>query len=113
MSAPVLRHFCNTKEIFIEADASDWVSSGILSQKDDEGNLHAVAFMSKKFENAEYNYEIYDKELLAIIRSFEGWRAELQGASYLDSRPHDILSLILVTVTSPSCYCCCFNLSQG
>ncbi|KAI0992409.1 hypothetical protein K3495_g15776, partial [Podosphaera aphanis] len=35
-----------------------------------------------KLENAECNYEIYDKELLAIIRCFEGWRAELQGAHY-------------------------------
>ncbi|KAI1003554.1 hypothetical protein K3495_g4644 [Podosphaera aphanis] len=38
--------------------------------------------MSKKFENAECNFEIYDKELLAIVRCFESWRAELQGSSY-------------------------------
>jgi hypothetical protein len=35
--------------------------------------------MSRKFDPAECNYEIYDKELLAIVRSFESWRAELQG----------------------------------
>jgi hypothetical protein len=39
--------------------------------------------MSKKYNPAEYNYEIYDKELLAIIRCFKGWRPELQGAYYL------------------------------
>jgi RNase H-like domain found in reverse transcriptase len=33
--------------------------------------------MSRKFDPAECNYEIYDKELLAIVRSFESWRAEL------------------------------------
>lgn len=38
--------------------------------------------MSKKLENAECNYEIYDKELLAIVRCFEGWRAELQGSHH-------------------------------
>jgi len=42
-----------------------------LSQKDDDGVLHPVAFMSRKFDLAECNYEIYDKELLAIVRSFE------------------------------------------
>ncbi|KAI0998266.1 hypothetical protein K3495_g9931 [Podosphaera aphanis] len=67
ISAPALRHFDASKEIFVEADSSDFVSAGILSQKDDNGELHPVAYMSKKFENSEYNYEIYDKELLAIV----------------------------------------------
>jgi len=80
-SAPTLRHFDPSRQIFVETDASDWVSSGILSQKDDDGVLHPVAFMSRKFDPAECNYEIYDKELLAIVRSFESWRAELQGAA--------------------------------
>lgn len=66
----------------MEADSSDFVSAGILSQKDNTGDLHPVAFMSKKLETAECNYEIYDKELLAIVRCFEGWRAELQGFNY-------------------------------
>lgn len=34
---------------------------------DDEGILHLVAFFSKKLILVECNYEIYDKELLAII----------------------------------------------
>jgi len=81
-SAPILRHFDPTKEVFVECDASDFVSSGILSQEDDEGVLHPVAFMSKKYDPAECNYEIYDKELLAIVRCFECWRPELQGAHH-------------------------------
>jgi hypothetical protein len=82
ITAPVLRHFDPTKEIFVEADASDLVSSGILSQKDKNGVLHPVAFMSEKFDSAECNYEIYDKELLAVVRCFETWRHELAGASF-------------------------------
>lgn len=80
--APILRHFDPERQVFIETDASDYVSSGILSQKDDDGVLHPVAFMSKKHSPAECNYEIYDKELLAIIRCFEGWRSELEGAAF-------------------------------
>ncbi|EFZ03816.2 reverse transcriptase [Metarhizium robertsii ARSEF 23] len=81
-SAPILRHFDPTKEVFVECDASDFVSSGILSQEDDQGVLHPVAFMSRKYDPAECNYEIYDKELLAIVRCFECWRPELQGAHH-------------------------------
>ena len=35
--------------------------------------------MSHKMNLAECNYEIYDKELLAIVRAFEEWRFELAG----------------------------------
>ena len=49
-----------------------------------EGDLHPVAFFSKKHSPAECNYEIYDKELMAIIRCFEEWRPELE------STPHPI-----------------------
>ena len=59
---------------YIETDASDYVSAAILSQYNDNGILHPVAFYSKKHSVAECNYDIYDKELLAIIRAFEEWR---------------------------------------
>jgi hypothetical protein len=66
----------------METDASDYVSAGMLSQYNDDGILHHVAFFSKKHSPAEYNYEIYDKELMAIVRAFEEWRPELEGALY-------------------------------
>ena len=46
---------------------------------DDEGVLHLVAFFSRKMAPAECNYEIYDKEFLAIVRCFEEWRPDLEG----------------------------------
>ena len=64
----------------VETDASDYVSAGILSQFDDNGILHPVAYFSKKHSSAECNYEIYDKELMAIIRAFEEWRPHLESA---------------------------------
>ena len=65
--APVLRHFDQSRKLYLEADSSDYVNGGILSQKDDDGVLHPVAFYSKNLLPAECNYKIYDKELLAII----------------------------------------------
>jgi hypothetical protein len=47
------------------------VFAGILSQYGNDGILRPVAFFSKKYSITEYNYEIYNKKLLAIIRRFE------------------------------------------
>jgi hypothetical protein len=41
--------------------------------------LHLVVFFSQKMVPAECNYEIYDKELLAIVRYFEKWKSKLEG----------------------------------
>jgi len=41
-----------------------------------------VAFYSKKHSPAECNYEIYDKELLAIIGAFKEWRPHLEGSCH-------------------------------
>ena len=65
----------------METDSSNYVNASILSQLDDEGVLHLVAYFSRKMAPAECNYKIYDKELLAIIRCFEKWQPELEGTS--------------------------------
>jgi hypothetical protein len=70
-TAPVLRHFDYEYQIIVETDASDYISAGVLSQYDDAGILHPVAFFSKEHTPAECNYEIYNKELMAIIRAFK------------------------------------------
>jgi RNase H-like domain found in reverse transcriptase len=75
-------HFNYEKEVIVETDASDHVSAGILSQYDDNGVLRPITFFSKKHSPQEANYEIYDKELLAIIRAFEKWRLKLEKAAF-------------------------------
>jgi hypothetical protein len=74
--APVLAYFDPDKETWVETDASDFVTAGVLSQIVNSV-LRPVAFFSKKMGPAETNYMIYDKELLAIIRAFKTWRPEL------------------------------------
>ncbi|KAM3518662.1 hypothetical protein MY4038_010033 [Beauveria bassiana] len=78
-SAPILQHFDPDKPSTVECDSSDYVNAGCLSQPDDAGILHPVAFFSRKLIPAECNYDIYDKELMAIVRAFEEWRAELEA----------------------------------
>jgi len=42
---------------------ADFAIGAALSQRDEKGRLHRVAFHSRKLQLAEINYEIYDKEL--------------------------------------------------
>jgi hypothetical protein len=81
LESPVLIHFDHSKTAYVEADSSDYVHGGCLSQMKD-GVLHPVAFFSQKLSPAECNYEIYDKELLAIVNSLEQWRPELEGIEF-------------------------------
>ena len=66
----------------METDASDEVTAGALSQRDLQGVIRPVAFFFTKMAPAELNYEIYNKELLAIICVFEEWRPKLQGLKF-------------------------------
>ena len=78
---PILCHFNSSKQCFIEIDFLDYVNVGVLSQMGEDGLLHLVAYFSRRMAPAECNYEIYNKELLAIIRCFEKWQPELEGTS--------------------------------
>ena len=67
----MLQHFNLDQISGIEADLSNYVTRGILSQYNKEGVLHPIAYFLKWLSLAKYNYEIYNKELLAIIRYFK------------------------------------------
>jgi len=66
----------------VETAASDFALGAVLSQRDEGNRLHPVAFHSRKFMPAEINYEIHDKELLAIVDSFKHWHRYLEGAKH-------------------------------
>ena len=52
----------------LETDASNRVIVGILLQLYPDGELYPIAFFLKIIDLAKYNYKVYDKEMLAIIR---------------------------------------------
>jgi len=68
------------KEMRVEADASDYATGGVLSMKCKDEKWRPVAFISKLLNETERNYEIHNKEILAVIRCLEAWRYFLQGA---------------------------------
>ncbi len=77
IEASILTHFDSKKQTYIKNDSSDFVFAEILFQIKENDELHSVAFFSKNLVSIECNYEIYDKELLTIVRCFEQWRSEL------------------------------------
>ena len=80
-SAPILKHPDSNKPFIVETDASNFAVGAILSQEFD-GKLHPVAFLSKSLTKCQRNYQIYDKELLAIKEALEAWRHYLEGARH-------------------------------
>ena len=63
-------------------DSSDFASRAVLSQESSDGKWHPVAFFSKSLLPVQRNYEIHDKEMLAIVRSLEEWRHFLEGSQH-------------------------------
>jgi hypothetical protein len=51
-------------------DVSDKAIGACLSQPDDKAKLRPVAYLSRKMALVELNYEVHDKELLAIVKAF-------------------------------------------
>jgi len=66
----------------MEVDVSDYVIGEVLSMKYKDKKWQPVAFLSKSLNETERNYEIYDKEMLAVIRGLENWRHLLESAKY-------------------------------
>ena len=81
-TVPILIHPNFQKPFFLESDASDFALGAVLSQPSKDGRLHLVAFHSQKSTAVEINYEIHDKELLAIVDSFQEWQHFLKGAQH-------------------------------
>ena len=63
----------------METDASDVATEGVASQQQDDETWKPLGFTSKTLNDTERNYMTYDKEMLAIMRGLEEWRALLLG----------------------------------
>ena len=99
-TAPVLRHFDPSLPTVLEADASDYAVGAVISQRDPEsGRLHPITFYSRKFNSAELNYEIYDKEMLAIVETMDHYRHYFEGLGQSTTIFSDHRNLLWFTET--------------
>jgi hypothetical protein len=78
-TAPILQIPNDFHPYRLETDSSDFATGAVLEQQGEDGKWRPVAFYSKSLNVHERNYEIYDKELLAIIRALEEYRHYLEG----------------------------------
>jgi hypothetical protein len=79
-SSPVCVMWQPDLEMRMEVDASAFATGGVISQKQTSDGLHhPIAFRSESLSEPERNYEIYNRELLAIVRGLEDWRHYLIG----------------------------------
>jgi hypothetical protein len=76
MTAPVLALLTNEDPYQLEADALAYAVGTTLLQRQD-GIWRPIAFMSKVLSLTQHNYEIYDRELLAIMIALEDFRQYL------------------------------------
>ncbi|KAK3571419.1 hypothetical protein QTP86_012060 [Hemibagrus guttatus] len=82
-SAPILRHPDPDLPFVVEVDASSSGLGAVLSQRHGEpGKLHPCAYYSRKLTAAECNYDVGNRELLAIKAALEEWRHWLEGARH-------------------------------
>src|SRR5277367_7181577 len=87
--SPVLQMPDMTKPFVVESDASKYASGAVLRQQDTNRDWHPCAYLSKSFNETEQNYEIYDRELLVIIRALTDWRHYLMGSPHIVTIPSD------------------------
>ena len=98
-TAPVLVHFDPNKPIMVETEASNYVCSGILSQQQDDGTWRPVVYRSKTMSKAQCNYDIHDKELLAIMQALGEWRQYCEGAKHTVKILTNHINLVPFTTT--------------
>ena len=78
-TAPVLTHWVPNAQIILKTNASNYALTTILLiVSPDDSRIHLIAFHSWTFTAPELNYDIHDKELLAIFEAFKIWRHYLK-----------------------------------
>ncbi len=81
VSAPILIAPDPTRQFVVEVDASEVGVGAVLSQRSSsDDKMHPCAFFSHRLSSAERNYDIGNRELLAVKLALEEWRHWLEGS---------------------------------
>lgn len=83
VSSPILTQPDRSRQFIVEVDASDSGVGAILSQRSPSDNkVHPCAYLSRRLSPAERNYDVGNRELLAVKIALEEWRHWLEGAEH-------------------------------
>jgi len=89
-SAPILMHWVPDAQLVVETNASDYALAAILSIMTKDNEIHPIAFHSRTFSTPELNYDVHNKELLAIFEAFKIWQHYLEGSA----SPIDVVTVM-------------------
>ncbi len=90
------------RETHIEVDVSGYATGGVLAQLQDDGKWHPIVYHSESMSDVECNYKIYDKEMLAMIRTLEAWcHYPRRLATVVQNPVHPQKSCVLAHSTTP------------
>ena len=85
------------KDFIIETDASTGGIGAVLSQIQDDGYFHPVAFASRSLSPAERNYSITDLETLAVVWAISHFHLYLYSPSVTVYTDHTAVRAVLET----------------
>jgi hypothetical protein len=71
-----------TQQFKMEVDVSAFAVGGILFQRDEDGKKCDVAYYSHTLNSAEHNYDVWDREFLAIVKALKKWHPLLLGTNH-------------------------------
>ena len=83
ISTSILIYWIFNAQLIVENDVSDHALAAIFSIVNKENKVYPVTFHSYTFTTVKLNYDIYDKELLAIFEAFKIWQHYLEGLAFL------------------------------
>jgi len=71
INPPILAILDNKRKIQLETNVLGYAIRGVLSQQQEDNSWKPIAYLSRAINEIERNYEIYDRELLAIMKGFK------------------------------------------
>ncbi len=79
---PVLAHAKLDEQFELEVDASGYTVGAVLLQRKEDGKKHPIGYYSTTLNEVQWNYDIYNLELLAIVMALRNWQPLLAGSPY-------------------------------
>ena len=71
INPPILAILDNKRKIQLETNVLGYAIRGVLSQQQEDNSWKPITYLSRAINEIERNYEIYDRELLAIMKGFK------------------------------------------
>lgn len=91
-SEPVLAFPNTNKPFIVDVDASNLAVGGVLSQIDDNGDSHPIAFFSTALVQSQKNWAATTKEAYALIAAIRHWHVYLAGSKFVINSDHNPLT---------------------